>query len=395
MSANPVNSWDTRLLAVSESTFGTAVAPANTQGLEVINVDLGMNESGKVRPKRDRSIGRGMQSGFVEGDVDPMDFSVITSVKSRAAVDTAPRELALYRAAGLLNTTNAGVSSVLSMASTPIESAAFASATLSRFLGVGAGGQQAEVLRGCVVKALQWSGGNKELELQASGQGVAKEVLGQIDSITLASGVVTSMTVTAQESYKLGLGYYLCESEVIQVTAITPGGTTATIARAQLSTTGVAHTAQPLRPHYPSGVAFTGNPIAEPNATVILGAISPLLVTEWSLDLTTGMDLLPHETSSKYIAGAKQVRYDVSYKLKAVLRGDRVDLQGMSKGRANVAVSLAQGIGVGGIATFASANCEVMPFNVPDTANDIAMVDIELRVRDSGTASDALTVTFT
>ena len=55
MSANPVNSWDTRLLAVSESTFGTAVAPANTQGLEVINVDLGTNESGKVRPKRDRS----------------------------------------------------------------------------------------------------------------------------------------------------------------------------------------------------------------------------------------------------------------------------------------------------------------------------------------------------
>jgi hypothetical protein len=395
MPSTPVNAWDARALAASESAFGTAVAPVAAQALEIISIDLGNNEVGKVRPKRDRSIGRGMQSEWIEGDVEPMDFSVLTSLKSRSAIDAAPKELALYKAAGLDVTTNAATSVVLSMSSTPIESGDFASATLSRFLGSGAGLGQAEVLRGCVVKKLNWSGGNKEVELAASGSGIGKEVLGVIDSITLASGVVTSVTITAQESYRLGLGYYICESEIIQVTAVTPGATSATIVRGALSSSAVAHTAKPLYPYYPPSVTFSGSPIAEPEATVTLGGINPLLVTEWSVDLTTGLDLLPHETSSRYVAGAKQVRYDVTVKMKLVLRGDRVDLQGMAKGRPNVALLLSQGLAVGGVVGFAAPNCEVMPFKVPDTANDIAMVDVVLRVRDGGTASDALTLTLT
>lgn len=395
MSTNPVNSWDARLLAVSEVTFGTAVAPLAAHALEAISIDLGSNEVGKVRPKRDRSLGRGMQSGWIEGDIDPIDFTVITSVKSRADADDELVELALYKAAGLTRTINSGTSVVLSMSSTPIESLDFASATLSRYLGAGAGCHEAEVLRGCVVKKLQWSGGNKEVELVASGAGIGKETLGEIDSITLADASVTSVTITAQESYRLGLGYYLCESEIIRVTAVTAGSTSATIARAQLSSTGAAHTAQPLRPYYPPSPTFVGSPIAEPVATVVLGSISPLRVTEWSVDLTTGLDLLPHETSSSRVQGAKQVRYDVAIKMKAVLIGDRVDLQGMAKARPTVACSILQGTGAGGIITFAAAYCEVVAIKVPDTANDVAIVDIELRVRDNGTSSNALTVTHT
>lgn len=394
MSANAVNAFDLRLLAGSESAFGTVVNPLSANALEVASVSMGPTEVGEVRPKRDRSIGRGMQSGFVEGDVPPMDFAVDLSVKSRSAIDADPRELVLYKAAGLRRTQNSGVSLVMSLSSTPIESADFASMSLHRYLGSGAGLQFLEVMRGCVVKKLVWSGGNKELNLIASGAGIAKETQGQIDSITVTN-VATTLTITAQESYRLRPGFYICESEVIQVTACVPGSTSATIARGALSTSAVAHTAQPLRPHLPSGISYAGSPIAEPVCTVVLGAISPLQVTEWSVELTTGMDLLPHESSSKYIAGAKQVRYDVVYKAKAVLRGDRVDLAGMANGRPNVAVSLSQGTGVGSVVTFASSNCEVKPFAVPDTANDIAIVDLELRVRDSGSGSDAMTITFT
>lgn len=395
MSTNPVNAWDARCLAASESAFGTAVAPVAAQGLEIISLDLGANEVGKVRPKKDRSLGRGMQSGWVEGDIDPIDFTLVTSLKSRAAVDTDPHALAIFKAAGLKKTTNAGVSTLLALTAYPIEQGDFASMTLSRYLGAGVAAHEAEVLRGCCVKSLGFKGGNQEIEMTASGAGIGKETLGELDSITLASGVVTSMAHTAQESYRLGLGYYICEAEIIQVTAVTAGGTSATIARGALSSTAAAHTAQPLRPYIPPTVAFTGSPIAEPNCTVTLGAISPLRVTEWGVDITTGIDMLPQESSSARIQGVKQVRYEVSIKMKAVLLGDRVDLAGMAKARPTVAVSIAQGIGVGGIATFAAAACEVVAIKVPDTANDIAIVDIELRVADTGSPLNMLNITLT
>lgn len=395
MSANPVNAWDLRLLAVNESTFGTAVDPAASQALQVISADFGPNESPNVRPMRDRSIGRGMQSAFISGDTDPIPWTVIQSVKSRADQDDPIREAAFYAAAGMTSTTNVSTSRVLSMTSTPIESGTFQGLTLRRNLGSGAGAQFGEVMRGGVCTKLVWSGGNREVELAASGKAIAKDTFGQIDSITLADGSTTALTITAQESYLLAPGYYICESEIIRVVSVTYGGTSAVIARAQLSSSGVAHTAQPLRPYIPTGISYGGSPISEVNSTCVLGSISPIRLTEWSVDFTTGLDLLPHETSSSYVQGPKQVRYDVTYKMKAVLLGNRVDLANMSKQRANVAVSLSQGTGNGGIVTFASSNCEVMPFTVPDTANDVAIVDLQLRVRDGGTASDALTVTFT
>ncbi len=395
MSANPVNAWDRTLLVAAESTFGTAVDPAAAQALQVIDASLGPVETPNVRPMRDRSIGRGMQAAFVSGDTDPMDWSVSLSVKSRADADDPIREAALYTAAGMTSTTNVGTSRVLSMSSTPIESAVFSGITLRRNLGTGAGAQYGEVMRGVVCTKLVWSGGNKEVEVVASGKGIAKDTFGQIDSVTLADGVGTALTITAQESYLLAPGYYIIESEIIRVVSVTYGGTAAVIARAQLSSSGAAHSAQPMRPYIPPSITYAGSPISEVNSTCVLGAISPIRLMDWSVDFTTGLDLLPHETSSAYVQGPKQVRYDVSYKMKAVLLGNRVDLANMAKQRTNVAVSLSQGTGAGGIVTFASANCEVMPFTVPDTANDIAIVDISLRVRDGGTASDALTVTFT
>lgn len=395
MSANPVAAWDLRALLAAESTFGTAVAPASTQALELIKCETGEIEHGRTRPKRDRSLGRGMQSGYVEGDVEAMKWVIEASMKSRSAVDADPRELVLYKAAGMKKTQNVGTNLVMSMSSTPIESADFASMTLQRFGGSGAAAQYSEILRGCICDKLTWSGGNTEVMVKASGQGIGKYWLGQLDSVTLANGAVTTVTFTAAESYKLALGYYIIESECVQVTAVNYASTTATIVRGALSTSAVAHTAVPMRPYYPSGVAFAGAPIAEPVATVVLGSISPLLCTEWSIDFDTGIALLPHETSSKYIRGAQSKRYNVVYNLKVMLTGDRVDLLGLSNQRTNMAVSVAQGTGVGGIVTFASANCEVIAPVVPDVENDVAIMDIKLRTRDSGTGSDMFTITYT
>lgn len=393
-SAHPVNSWDMHLFAASESAFGTQADPAAANGLQVISCNLGPVEAPGVRPKKDRSIGRGMQDGYVSGDVPPMDWNVVTSVKTRADADDAPRELALYKAAGLKGTVNSSTSYVLSMSTSPIETGDFVSATLQRNLGSGDGSALAEALRGCVTKKLIWSGGNKEVELVASGAGVGKYTYGGIDSITLANNSVTSVTITAQESYRLQPGFYICESEIIQVTAVSYGSTSATIVRGALSSTAAAHTAQPLRPYLPAAT-YAGAPIAEPTSTCVLGAISPIRLIEWSVDFTTGLDLLPHETSSAYVQGAKAVRYACDIKAKAVLYGARVDLAGMAAQRTAVSLSLSQGSGAGGVITFGASNVEVMPFTVPDTNNDVAIVDLSFRLRDGGTASDMFTVTLT
>lgn len=393
-STHPVNAHDMHLLAAFESAFGTQADPAAANALQVISCSLGNVETPDVRPKKDRSIGRGMQDGYVSGDVPPIDWSVTTSVKTRGAVDDAPLEYVLYKAAGLKATTNVGTSHVLSMSTTPIESGDFASATLQRNLGSGDSSALAEALRGCVAKKLVWSGGNKEIELVASGSGIGKRTYGGIDSITLANNSVTSVTITAQESYRLQPGFYQCESEIIQVTAVSYGSTSATIVRGALSSTAAAHTAQPLRPYLPAAT-YAGSPIAEPTSTCVLGAISPIRLIEWSVDFTTGIDLLPHETSSAYVQGAKSVRYACAIKAKAVLYGARVDLAGMAAQRTAVSLSLSQGSAAGGIITFGASNVEVMPFSIPDTNNDVAIVDLEFRLRDGGTASDMFTVTLT
>jgi hypothetical protein len=324
-----------------------------------------------------------------------MDWSFATSLKSRAAVDTAPHVLALLKAAGLKVTTNAGVSVVVTPSATPLESGDFVSASLTRFEGSGLGVMLAETLRGCVAKALSIKGGNSELLATFTGAGIGKtEARGRLDSITVLIGAL-SLTITAEESYRLTPGYYLCEAEIIQVTAVTPGATTATIVRGALASTAAAHAAVPMVPYRPPTVTFVGSPIAEPVSTVTLGGIA-LRCRSWSIDITTGLDLLEPETGSKYSQGAKATRYDAKVSLQLVLSGDQVSLLGKATARPNLALSIVQGTGVGGIVTIAAPNCEVVPFVTPDTNNDIAVVDVTLRLRDgASTGNDMFTLTLT
>lgn len=407
MGANPVNAWDTVVAVAPETALGTPVAPASQaafglQLLEIINCSLGPAEAGVIRPKQDRAQGRGMQSGWVEGRVMPIAWSIDTSVKSRAAVDTASHLLALLKAGGLLHTINAASNVTITVAPTPVESSVFAGVTLTRLQGAGLGTQLGERLRGCVTTNINITGAAGELLAKFSGKGIGKTtatgqagVLGKIDSITLASGVVTTMTITAAESKRLGPGYYQCESEVIEVTACTPGGTTATIARGALGSAAAAHTAQPLVPYRPTPT-FTGSPIAEPTSTVTLGGVA-LKCRSWSIDITTGMDLVEPETGSRYSQRAKYGRCDVKVSLQLVLDGDGVTQLGQVQTQENLALALSQGVGVGGIFTANMPNCALDPYAPPDTNNDISIVDITLRVRDGAATvgSDLINLVLT
>lgn len=405
MSANPVNAWDMLVLAATETTLGVTPTPASQAAygllaVEAVDCDLGPAEAGVIRSKQDRAVGRDETSGFVEGRVMPMAWSFDTSLKSRAAVDTPSPLLPLLKAAGLLHTVNAATNVTITAPGQPIEGGAFAGVSLTRFLGSGLAVHEAEVLRGCVARALSIKGAAQEVLAKFTGVGIGKTtasgqagVLGKIDSITLASGVVTTLTITAEESYRLGVGYYLCESEVIQVTACTPGGTSATIARAALGTTGAAHTAQPLIPYRPTPT-FTGAPIAEPTSSVTLGGVS-VRARSWSIDLSTGMDLLDGETGSRYSQGAKYTRIGVKVSMQLVLSADQVSLIGKAQARPNLALVLSQGVGAGGVFTFNASNCEVVAFNTPETANDVAVVDVQLRVRGTTTGNDSFSIVLT
>jgi hypothetical protein len=399
MSLNPVNGWDKRLFAVAEATLATTPAPASpaayaAQAIEFISANLGPGEVGKVRGKKDRNQGRDMQSAFIEGRVEPIPFSVVASMKGRAAIDAAPQALALLRAAGLKSTINSGVSYVLSPSATPIESGDFASCSLTEILGAQTAAYQAEILRGCIVDKLRFEGGDKELTLTASGKGVGKLVQGALDSVTLASAVVTTLTHTAEESYRLEPGYYLCESEVVQVTVVGYGSTSSTIARGALGTTAAAHTAAKFQPYVPPSITYSGAPISEVVTSFALGGVS-IPVTSWYVEISTGAGFTTGEVGSKYAQNVRFTRYDVKVGAKLVLRADNVSLLGKVRQRPTVALALSQGAGVGGIFSLGITNAEVEPFAVPDVANDVATVDVTLRVRDSGTASDAFSVTLT
>lgn len=394
---NPVNAWDSRLLIATETTFGATPAPADVatyaaRAVEFISANLGGSESGEVRAKKDRSLGRGMQSGFIEGRKAPGAISVEMSVKSRSAVDAALKEAVLYKAAGLKSTTNAGVSVVLSCVPSPLESGDFASCTIERIAGSALAAYEAETARGCLIKTLKWDGGDQELKLTASGASNGnKTTRGALESITVLIGA-TTLTHTAEESYRLQAGYYLCESEVILVGAVTAGATSTTITRAQLGTSAAAHTTKPLQPYVPAGIAFTGSPIAEPVSSVTVDGVA-LRCTAFSVELSTGIDHLPGETGSAYSQGAKETRYDVKPSAKLVLSADQVALLGKSTARKTVAVSFSQGTAGGGRVTFSMPYCEIEPITVPDTVGDVAIVDLALRCRDN-TGNDAITITF-
>lgn len=399
MSANPVNRWDARLFAATESTFGTTPAPANVAAyaalaLEAVSATLGPAEVGNTRAKRDRALGRGMTAGFVEGRVGPIPWSVELSVKSRSAIDADPRELALYKAAGLKKTTNASTSCVLAPSATPIESGDFAGLTLTQLLGASPATYEAEVLRGCVAKALRWEGGDKEVTLRATGDGVGKYTAGGLDSITLASGVVTTLTHTAEESYRLAPGYYLCESEIILVGAVTAGSTSTTITRAALGSTGATHTAKALQPYVPTGITYAGAPLSEAVTTATIGGVTSRVLS-WFFELTTGMDLLPGESGSRYVQGAKYGRYDGKLGVRLVLSGDQVSLLGKATARPVVAVSLSQGSGTGAVWSLSCPYTEVEPFALPDSGNDVAVVDVTFRLRDDTAGNNLFSITLT
>lgn len=401
MSLNPINGWDQRVLVLPEATLGTTPTPANVAtyagyAVEAIDCDLGPAESGVIRDKQDRALGRAMRSGYVEGRVEPMAFSLMTSLKSRTAADTVPDIYRLFEAGGLKTTVNAGVSYVLEPSATPIETGDFVPVSIQRILGSGDAQRELETLAGCVVRQVTISGGDKEVMVGFQGVGRGpKYTQGPLDSITLADGSGTSLTTTAAESYSLALGYYLCESEIIKVTAVTYGGTSHTIARAQLGTTGAAHSAKALQPYIPTGIAYTGSPISEALTTNVTIDGVTLRATSWEWTFQTGMDLLPGETGSKYSQGAKYGRYDVSCTINFLLKGDDIRLFNKATSRDAVTLSLAQGTSAGGIITIASSYCEVVAPAATAPANDISAVALSFRIRDDGNGNNAFTVTLT
>lgn len=398
MSTAPVPSWNSHVLAASESAFATAVDPAAAQVLEVISFKTGPVEQGVIRDVKDRSIGRNMRAAYIEGRVEPIAWSMEMSQKSRSAIAAAFVELALFKAGGLKETLNASTSAVLSLVADPLASVDFASATLRRILGHpdNANALEAETLYGAFVESVSWAGGDKELALTISGKAAGKRTSGKIDSVTLLIGD-TSMTITALESYRLQVGeYYQVESEAIKVTALVPGATSCTIARAQLSTSAAAHAAVPLYPYCPTLTAQTGRPISEATCTASIGGVTTRLLS-WSIEVKTGLAALPGETGSAHIQGVKVHRYDITGKARLVLKGDDVTLAGKVTGRMQAgaqAVAISQGTGTGGIAAFSLPYCEIAPFEVPDTADDAAVVDVTFRVRDNA-GNDALTITCT
>lgn len=393
MSANPVNAWDMLVQAITETTHGTTPAPASTAAyaalcVESINCSLGPAETGVIRAKQDRNDGRGPNSGFVEGRVMPIGWTFDTTIKSRAAIDTASHLLAFFKAAGMLHTINGSTNVTITLPKQPIEGGTFAGMTLRRFLGSGLAGSEAETLRGCVVKALAISGGAGELLAKFSGVGMGKTtaagfagVQGKLDSITVADNSTTTITISADESYRFGPGYYLWESEIILVTACTPGGTSATITRGALASVAAAHTSQPIVPYRPTPT-WVGSPIAEPTSTVTIDGVA-CRARSWSLELTTGMDLLEPETGSRYSQGAKSVRTDAKLSVQLVLSGAQVSLLGKATAKKSVAVAIVQGTGTGGVFTLNVPAAEIVAPNVPDTAGDIAVVDVSIRLYEA------------
>ncbi len=68
---------------------------------------------------------------------------------------------------------------------------------------------------------------------------------------------------------------------------------------------------------------------------------------------------------------------------------------GKAVGRKSLAFSIVCGTAAGGIVTFSLAQAEVRPFEVPDTANDIAVVEMPFEAFDSSSGNDQLTITLT
>ena len=400
MGSNVVPGYNPVLLVAGESSFGTAPTPANVAAMAAwamptIEAKMGPVQAPVTRPKLDRGLGRDMQDGFVSGRYDPVPFNVMTSMKSRSAVDASPIELALWKAAGFIVTTNSGVSTVLTYGDTPIESGDFVSATLIRLLGRSPGEMEYSRLTGCFVDSVSIEGGDKEVMLGFSGFGQAGVKGTALASITLANGSGTTLTVTAAESYALAPGYYICESEIILVSAPSYGSTSVTIARAQLGTTGAAHSAKPLYPYIPTGISYSGSPISEALTTTFTFDSGAFRVLSWKLDIKTGLAALPGETGSAYFQGVKATRVDIKPTLTFVLKGDDVRKFNKARERTSMAMSIVQGTSAGGVLTISLPYTELVAPAAEDNANDTITVSAELRVRGNGSGNNGITITLT
>lgn len=388
MAVTPIRKYQARVLPALESTFGVAVDPAAGQYVEVRSINMGPASTGVIRPKQDRALGRGMQNDFVEGRKQLVPWSLEAAVMGRSAVDAVPAEDPYYRAGGLLRTINASTSVVYATQGNPT----LQGLTLDCVSDVGLNAQVGERGYGAAVETLEWTGGDAELELKVGGKFIDKDTRGKLDSITVTN-IATTLACTVEESYRLLPGYYLCEAECIRVTAFNPGGTSVTIARGQLSTAAVAHTAQPLVPYTPTLTNPTGRPIPESTSTLTFDGIA-LRATKWGVKMTTGIAHLPGETGSQRVQGLKAVRYGFEVSATLVLHEDYVSLLGKSTARRLGALTLVQGTGAGRIATFSLPFAELVAPAIEDSADDIAMVNVAWRVRDNS-ASDAFSLTLT
>lgn len=384
MSAEPVNAWDARLwvTAESNSALGTATTPSATDALEYVTSNLGPNELGVIRPQRDRSLDRAMANAYVEGRVQPIPWTIETSVKSRSSATAAPRELQLYRAAGLACAAG-GSNYVVSINNDPMNtSGAFNPITIARLMGqLGATGTvyEGERLRGGLVKSLVWSGGDKELTLVASGVAQRKDHMGYLSSITLDNSQTTYTFADDETGRRFGLGWYIIGSEIIQVTAMDYSTYTMTFLRAQLSTSAASHTAVPMVPYMPAP-SVSGSPISEGTTCTCTLDSQAIRVLGWQISFNSGMDASPGETGSKYFQTVTQKRTSATVTLRAMLRRETISLLGKSTGKKTpLALSLVQGSAAGGIATFTLSYCELDAFAVPDTFNDQAICSLTLR----------------
>lgn len=398
MAGEPVNSWDSRALAASETTaFGTVPDMASAQALEQISVKMGpAAELGKTRPQQDRNLGRGHTRRFVTGRVEPVPFEAMCSWKSRADADDDPKEVAFLKAAGMRQVINAATNQIWTLPADPIGAADFKGLSLLRGFGPDLYRYEQEQLRGGVVRSMEFGAGDKELTFKAAGVGIGKYAQGALDSVTLASGVVTTLTLSENDSRKMGPGYYKIESEVVlmQGTNANMGDTARTIARAQLGTSGVAHTAVAMIPHMPATLTYVGSPIPEPQHTGTIDTIAHRL-RSFSLSIETGMDLLAPETGSAYIQGVKSGRCRVTGVAQFHLLKEYTANIGKAVNRKSVALSFVCGTVAGGIVTFTLPQVELRPFEVPDTPNDVAVVEMPFEAFDSASGNDQLTITLT
>jgi hypothetical protein len=402
MGSNVVPGYNPILFAGDEATLGTYVAPADVaafaaSAIATVQADMGDMMTPETRGKQDRGLARDMQDGFVSGRYTAPAWSVMTSLKSRADADDAPRELALWKATGFGRTVNASTSYVLAPTNTPVESADFVPQSFTRVLGRSPGEMEVERLLGCFAEKVRIEGGDKEVMATFSGKAQSKGVGTAIASASVADDSTTSVTVSAAESYAFTAGYYQWESEIILVSAPTYGGTSITIARGQLGSTAAAHSSKPVYPYIPTGISYGGAPISEALTTTFTFDGGAFRVLNWAVDITTGLQALPGETGSAFaFQGVKATRVDVQPSLNFILKGDDVRKFNKARERTDMAVSIVQGTTAGGIITLSFGHCELVAPKAQDNANDTVNVAATLRVRGSGAATpDSFAITLT